>query len=112
MNNCGGADVAPVHKTHVCLIGGVHSYDALQTAININNFDFVQCGRALLRDQFMVNKWQQQHIAATATAQENISAGVVSSQTLECEINSKCTKCNICIVDATMSQRPISCIEW
>lgn len=78
-------------KTKICLIGGVHSLDSLDTAFHKDGFDFVQCGRALLYDPDTPRKWQDETIKV-----------------------SPCTKCNLCIVDATMSQKPLACVvnKW
>ena len=73
--------------TKVCLIGGIHSVKSLDTAM-ADGFDLAQCGRAILYDPQLPKKWRQD------------ASGY-----------SGCTKCNRCIVAATMRQEVISCTE-
>ena len=82
----------------VCYIGGVQTYSSLETVISDDGFDFVQSGRALLYDPKVVQQWEE----------EERNKKFVS----DCSIDSGCTRCNKCIVDATMKQQPISCVEW
>ena len=76
----------------VCLLGGIHSMDALNSAL-LSGFPLVQMGRALLYDSDLPHSWLDQ-----------------SSN--NAELTTNCTKCNQCIVDATMNQVPIHCVEW
>lgn len=90
----------------VCIMGGIHSYDSLYSAVTCDGFDFVQSGRATLHNPGIVQVWK--HIEAS---------GKISSSSVEpCDTTdsgtSQCSKCNHCIIDATMRQRPITCVEW
>ena len=86
-------------RVYVCIMGGVHSYDSLCQATVHDGFDFIQSGRATLFDSNIVNQWRDMHVGGRPTRKhrENVSG---------------CTKCNMCIVDATMRQQPVTCIEW
>ena len=89
------------NQVHVCYIGGVQSHTALETTISHDGFDFVQSGRAILHDPNIVKEWEM------SEAQGKGSTG--GERTFA---ESGCTRCNKCIVDATMKQQPISCVEW
>jgi 2,4-dienoyl-CoA reductase-like NADH-dependent reductase (Old Yellow Enzyme family) len=95
------------HRVYVCLMGGVHSYNSLHKATMIDGFDFIQSGRATLHDPSIVWKWKEAHVAATLNGPGEMERVLATAAAL-----TGCTKCNMCIVDATMKQKPISCVEW
>lgn len=95
---------AKARRVHVCLMGGIHSYNSLYDSTMVNGFDFIQSGRATLYDPTIVREWRDAHSIVTASGKKN---DMMSSVAM-----TKCTKCNMCIVDATMKQKPISCVEW
>jgi 2,4-dienoyl-CoA reductase-like NADH-dependent reductase (Old Yellow Enzyme family) len=72
----------------VCLVGGVHSLAAVKASL-ADGFDLVQCGRALLHDPEIVQRWQ----------------------TESAPLPSGCIRCNRCIVAPTMQQLPVHCPE-
>jgi 2,4-dienoyl-CoA reductase-like NADH-dependent reductase (Old Yellow Enzyme family) len=51
-------------KIPVILIGGVCSIDDLNTAMNAG-FEFVEIGRAIIKDPDIVNKWQRGEVTAS-----------------------------------------------
>jgi hypothetical protein len=56
----------------------------------------------------IVWKWKEAHVAATLDGlreMERLIRATAAALT-------GCTKCNMCIVDATMKQKPISCVGW
>jgi 4,4'-dithiodibutanoate disulfide reductase len=94
------------HSVKVCYIGGVQTYSSLEKVISQDGFDFVQCGRALLHDPQIVREWEKEG------AKRLLSRGSGGLEESAAMVDSGCTRCNKCIVDATMKQAPISCAEW
>jgi 2,4-dienoyl-CoA reductase-like NADH-dependent reductase (Old Yellow Enzyme family) len=85
----------------VCYMGGVHTLDSVRILTEELGFDFLQSGRAILRDPAIVNRWARE-------SSTRMTTGLGEGQ----QVNSLCSKCNHCIVDATMRQRPIACVDW
>ena len=129
------------HAVKVCYIGGVQTFSSLKTIISQDGFDFVQSGRALLFDPHVVQRWKKEAAEQQEEQQqeEGEGEGCVLRGCLSRSLNQEktgvpqdcsvsvsvdvaaaaatgspvgCTRCNQCIVDATMKQHPISCVEW
>jgi 2,4-dienoyl-CoA reductase-like NADH-dependent reductase (Old Yellow Enzyme family) len=95
-------------EVRVCYMGGVQTYESLMILTEELGFDFVQSGRAILHDANIVNRWESQWQQQQQHEEIAVAVPVAKLGSLD----SLCSKCNRCIVDATMKQKPISCVEW
>jgi 4,4'-dithiodibutanoate disulfide reductase len=97
----------------VCYMGGVHTLQSVRIVTEELGFDFLQSGRAILRDPEIVNRWADECFSSRRQDDGEMTTTVPSPVPRgENTLDSLCSKCNHCIVDATMRQRPIACVEW
>ena len=75
-------------KIPVVLIGGVCSVEDLQTAMNAG-FDFVEIGRAIIKDPDIVNKWQKGQALVSDCDHCNRCIAEMDKGGVECVCNTK-----------------------
>ncbi len=80
--------VARAVKIPVALVGGICSVDDLQTAMNAG-FEFVEIGRATIKDPDIVNKWQKAEVLASDCDHCNRCVAVMNGGPVYCVCNKK-----------------------
>jgi 2,4-dienoyl-CoA reductase-like NADH-dependent reductase (Old Yellow Enzyme family) len=100
------AEFGAERGVRVCYMGGVQTFESVRILTEELGFDFIQSGRAILHDAGIVNRWEREW------QQRRVGTQTAATATKASSLNSLCSKCNQCIVDATMKQKPISCVEW
>jgi 2,4-dienoyl-CoA reductase-like NADH-dependent reductase (Old Yellow Enzyme family) len=75
-------------KIPVVLVGGVCSVNDLQTAMDAG-FEFVEIGRAIIKDPDIVNKWQKGEATASDCDHCNRCVAVMNGGPVYCVCNTK-----------------------
>jgi 2,4-dienoyl-CoA reductase-like NADH-dependent reductase (Old Yellow Enzyme family) len=75
-------------KIPVVLVGGVCSVNDLETAMNAG-FEFVEIGRAIIKDPDIVNKWQKGELMASDCDHCNRCVAVMNGGPVYCVCNTK-----------------------
>ncbi len=75
-------------KIPVVLVGGVCSVNDLETAMNAG-FEFVEIGRAIIKDPDIVNKWQKGELMASDCDHCNRCVAVMNGGPVYCVCNKK-----------------------
>ena len=80
--------IAKAVKIPVALVGGICSVNDLETAMNAG-FEFVELGRATIRDPDIVNKWQKAEVMAADCDHCNRCVAVMNGGPVYCVCNKK-----------------------
>jgi 2,4-dienoyl-CoA reductase-like NADH-dependent reductase (Old Yellow Enzyme family) len=80
--------IAKAVKIPVVLVGGVCSVNDLETAMNAG-FEFVEIGRAIIKDPDIVNKWQKGQAMASDCDHCNRCVAEMNGGPVECVCNTK-----------------------
>jgi len=75
-------------KIPVVLVGGICSVNDLETAMNAG-FEFVEIGRAIIKDPDIVNKWQKGELMASDCDHCNRCVAVMNGGPVYCVCNTK-----------------------
>ena len=75
-------------KIPVVLVGGICSVNDLETAMNAG-FEFVEIGRAVIKDPDVVNKWQKGELMASDCDHCNRCVAVMNGGPVYCVCNTK-----------------------
>eukprot|EP00928_Gymnodinium_smaydae_P013949 TRINITY_DN15054_c0_g2_i2.p1 TRINITY_DN15054_c0_g2~~TRINITY_DN15054_c0_g2_i2.p1 ORF type:complete len:508 (-),score=45.55 TRINITY_DN15054_c0_g2_i2:392-1915(-) len=99
------------HGANVCLLGGVNSKSGMEAALH-RGFKAVSVARMLLREPGIVHRMQRDRGLDQLASSDRAKQGSnPRGATSEADVVSKCSHCNLCIVESAMAERPVRCIE-
>lgn len=87
---------------NVCLLGGVSSQSGMEAAL-ARGFQAVSVARMLLREPGIVHRMHHGLNHSTLSGDVRVGSAV--------DVVSKCSHCNLCIVESAMAERPVRCVE-